>query len=69
MKGLVETVLMTTAGGIGGALAYRIIGGVGIAALGTAVGVNFVGFVIVGACVSSYSYGIYRLGTRKRKVG
>jgi len=68
MKGLSETILITMAGGIGGAFMYRVIGGVEIAVLGTAVGINFWGFIIIGACVSSTGYGMFRLG-KGRKAG
>jgi len=65
MKGLSETILITMAGGIGGAFMYRVIGGVEIAVLGTAVGINFWGFIIIGATVALVEHEIYLFGKRK----
>ncbi len=50
-------------GGAGiGAGTYGIIGGVGVAASGTAVGITLVPFIAIGAGVGLTGYGIYWLG-------
>ena len=53
----------TTAVGAGaGAATYGIIGGVGVAATGTAVGVTLAPFIAIGAGVGLVGYGLYWLG-------
>ncbi len=50
------------AGGGVGAATYGVIGGVGIAATGTAVGITLGPFIAIGAGVGLASYGLYWLG-------
>lgn len=60
-----EIVHATTAGAVGagvGASAFAIIGGVGVAALGTAVGLTLVPFIAVGTAVGLGGYGLVRIG-------
>ena len=47
--------------GVGGVV-YGTIGGVGLAATGTAVGVTLGPFIAIGAGVSAAGYGLYWLG-------
>ena len=52
-------------GGGVGATVYGIIGGVGIAATGTAVGVTLGPFIAIGAGLGLAGYGIYWVGKQK----
>ncbi len=54
------------AGGALGAGAYGLIGGVGVAATGTAVGITVGPFIAIGAGLALIGYGLFRLG---RQVG
>ena len=57
----------TATGAAGGAAIYGIIGGVGVAATGTAVGITLGPFLAIGASVGLGAYGIYRLGKQVGK--
>ena len=60
-----EAYKAATAGIVGagaGAATYGAIGGVGIAATGTAVGVTLGPFIAIGAGVGLAGYGVYWLG-------
>ncbi len=54
-----------------GAAVYGTIGGVGIAATGTAVGLTLGPFIAIGAGLGSAAYGLYWLGKQveKRRSG
>lgn len=52
------------AGAAAGALTHATIGGVGVAAAGTAVGVTMAPFIAIGAGVASIGYGLFLLGRR-----
>ena len=67
MKEPLKAATATGAGAIGGALAYKIIGGIGIAIKGTAVGVTLGPFIAIGAGVGLTGYGIYWLGKQLNK--
>jgi hypothetical protein len=56
----------TAAGGAAGALTYATVGGVGVAAAGTAVGITLAPFVAIGAGVGLVGWGLYSLGKRAR---
>lgn len=67
IKELLKAAGITGAGGIGGALAHKIIGGIGIAIKGTAVGVTLGPFIAIGAGIGLTGYGIYQLGKQLNK--
>lgn len=50
------------AGGAAGAAAYGVIGGIGVAAGGTAVSITLGPFIMIGAGLGLFGYGVYRLG-------
>ena len=54
-------------GGAAGAGIYGIIGGVGVAATGTAVGITLGPFITIGAGVGLAGYGLYWLGKQVGK--
>ena len=56
-----------TAGAGVGAATYVTIGGVGIAATGTAVGITLGPFIAIGAGLGLTGYGVYRLGKQMGK--
>jgi len=59
-----------TAGAIGagaGAAVYTTIGGVGVAATGTAVGITLGPFIAIGAGAGLAGYGVYWLGKQVGK--
>ena len=55
------------AGAGAGALTYGALGGIGVAAMGTAVGITLAPFACIGAGVGLVGYGCYQLG-RKRLI-
>ncbi len=58
----------TGAAGAGvGAVVYGTIGGVGIAATGTAVGITLGPFIVIGAGIGLAGYGVYWLGKQVGK--
>ncbi len=59
MKELTKTGIATGVGAAAGAGTYGIIGGVGVAATGTAVGVTLGPFIAIGAGVGLTGYGLY----------
>ena len=63
---LKQAVGSAVVGGAAGAATYASIGGVGVAAAGTAVGVTLAPFVAIGAGVSLLGWGLYSLGKRSR---
>lgn len=50
------------AGGVAGAGAYSVIGGVGVVAAGTGVGITLGPFIAIGSGLGLVGYGLYRLG-------
>ena len=66
MENGTKEALKAAGSGVGGAAAgaatYSVIGGVGIAATGTAVGVTLGPFIAIGAVIGGAGYGLYRLG-------
>ena len=62
MKEPVKAGIAAVAGAAVGAGAYGVIGGVGVAATGTAVGVTLGPFIAIGAGVGLTGYGLYWLG-------
>lgn len=52
------------AGAASGAATYGVVGGVGVAALGTAVGITLAPWMILGAAVVTTGYGVYQAGRR-----
>jgi len=57
------------AGAITGALAFKTIGGVGVAAGGAAFGLTVGPFVAIGAGVGAAGYGLYWLGKQVGRKG
>lgn len=55
------------AGGVAGAGAYAAIGGVGVAATGTAVGITLGPLIAIGSGLGLAGYGLYRLGKQVGK--
>ena len=49
-------------GAIVGLFVFLLIGGIGVALLGTAVGITMGPFVLIGACLFGLLYGVYWLG-------
>lgn len=69
-KDAVKAAASATVGAGAGAATYATIGGVGVAATGTAVGITLGPFIAIGAGIGLTGYGIYWLGKqvgRKRK--
>ena len=60
--------LNPTYGTAGGAVASGIIGGIGLAFCGTAVGITLGPFIAIGAGLSFAGWGIYKLGKNSRSV-
>ena len=65
-KNALKTVGAGAAGGAVGAGTYATIGGIGVAATGTAVGITLGPFIAIGTGVGLVGYGLYWLG---RQVG
>ena len=61
-KDALKTVATAGIGAAAGAGTYGVIGGVGVAAVGTAVGITLGPFIAIGAGVGATGYGIYWLG-------
>lgn len=61
-KELLKTAMASAGGGAVGAATYSIIGGVGVTAVGSAVGVTLGPFVAIGAGLGAVGYGVYWLG-------
>jgi len=55
-------------GGVGAAV-HGIIGGIGVAATGTAVGITLGPFIAIGAGLGVAGYGIYWVGKQKGRKG
>lgn len=51
-----------TTGGALGAGTYAVIGGLGLAGMGTAVGITLGPFIAIGASIGGLGYGLYWLG-------
>jgi hypothetical protein len=62
MNDAVKAVGTAVAGGAAGAATYGVIGGIGVAAAGTAVGITLGPLVCIGAGVGLAGYGLYWLG-------
>jgi hypothetical protein len=62
MKEPVKAGIITATGAGIGAGTYGLIGGVGVAATGTAVGITLGPFIAIGAGVGLAGYGVYWLG-------
>jgi len=69
MKDATKAGVATVAGAGAGALTYGTIGGVGIAATGTAVGITLGPFIAIGAGIGLTGYGIYWLGKQVGRKG
>jgi hypothetical protein len=61
-KNAVKAAGSAAAGGVAGASIYGVIGGIGVAAGGTAVGISLGPFIAIGSGVGLAGYGIYWLG-------
>lgn len=61
-KNVTKTLISAVVGGGVGAGAYSVIGGIGIAVGGTAVGVTVGPFVVIGAGLGAAAYGLVWLG-------
>lgn len=59
---------VAASGAVGGAAASGIIGGIGLAFCGTAVGITIGPFIAIGAGLSLAGWGIYKLGKNSRGV-
>jgi len=66
-KEATKTVGAAAVGAGVGAATYGVIGGVGIAATGTAIGITLGPFIAIGAGIGTAIYGIYRLGKQMGK--
>jgi len=62
VKNGARAVVATVAGAGAGAAAYATIGGIGVAAAGTAVGITLGPFIAIGSGVGLTAYGLYWLG-------
>lgn len=51
-------------GGAAGATTYGVMGGIGLAAAGTAVSVTLGPFIAVGVGLGAFTYGVFSLGRR-----
>ena len=69
-KEVLKTVGSSAIGGTAGAAIYSVIGGVGITAVGTGVGITLAPFVAIGAGLGAAGYGVFwlgkQIGNRKR---
>ena len=61
-KRLIKTGTSSVAGGVFGAGVYSVIGGIGVAATGTAVSVTLAPLIVVGSGLGATAYGLYWLG-------
>jgi hypothetical protein len=61
-KNALQAAGTTVGGAAAGAATYGIIGGIGVAAGGTAVGITLGPFICIGAGLGLTGYGIYWLG-------
>jgi hypothetical protein len=61
-KDAIFTAVTSAVGAGAGAAIYGTIGGVGIAATGTAIGITLGPFIAIGAGVGATGYGVYWLG-------
>jgi len=68
-KNALKTVGAAAAGGAAGAGVYWVIGGVGVAATGTAVGITLGPFIAIGAGLGAVGYGVYWLGKQAGGAG
>jgi hypothetical protein len=66
-KEVLKTAATSAAGGCAGAATYGIIGGVGLTAVGTGVGITLAPFVAIGAGLGAAGYGVYWLGKQMGK--
>jgi hypothetical protein len=62
-KRLLKTGASTVTGGALGAGTYDVIGGIGVAATGTAVSVTLAPLIVVGSGLGAAAYGLYWLGS------
>ena len=69
MKDPVKAGIATAAGAAIGAGTSGAIGGIGVAATGTAVGITLGPFIAIGAGVGLTGYGLYWLGKQMGKKG
>ena len=57
---LKNTTISATIGGAAGVVASKVVGGVGVTALGSAVGIGIAPFAIIGAIIGGSAYLIYK---------
>jgi hypothetical protein len=69
-KEILKTLGTSAVGGGIGAGVYGVIGGVGLTAVGTGVGITLAPFIAIGSGVGAAAYGLFWLGTQfgKRNV-
>jgi hypothetical protein len=67
LKEVGKAAITTSVGGALGAGAYGILGGVGVTAVGAAIGITLGPFIGIGAGIGALGYGVYRLGKHKPK--
>jgi len=66
-KDALKAAASTAVGGTAGAALYGAIGGVGVTAVGTGIGITLGPFIVIGAGLGATSYGIFWLGKQLAK--